>query len=514
MTIKFEIKQMLILLISVLANSYLLAQEAQSVNPHGKLSIDINCSSCHNAEAWSPAKQNMDFDHDSQTNFALIGKHGITDCESCHLELDFTEPSIFGEGCETCHVDVHQGTFSQTCTDCHNQENFTDVDGMFIHTMTNFPLTGAHQQIECQTCHVDQSQGHFTNLDFECIDCHEQDYEAAETVNHVDGAYPLTCEDCHTTLAWQPAFFDHVTASQGFRLLGSHELVDCASCHIFPSNDLIFNPSIDEDCYACHAEDYEDEHGGTGFPTDCLACHNVNNWDGTDFEHTDISNGFELLGAHRKTDCNGCHTPDFGLVFTPPPVDQNDCFSCHADDYADEHAGSGFPTDCQTCHNVNDWEDATFEHSSASGGFELLGAHNQSDCSSCHASDLSLVFNPPPADQNDCYTCHVEDYEAEHAGTGFPTDCQSCHNVDNWEEATFDDHDKLYFPIFSGEHRGEWNNDCQSCHIVPTDFSQFECITCHEHRESEVNDEHDEVSGYIYLSTACFSCHPDGKGDD
>jgi hypothetical protein len=595
MTNRFHIVTLGLFIAVIATAGEVYGQDAQSasVNPHGNLSIDISCSDCHTSESWVPAKEVMDFNHDTQTTFALIGKHALTNCENCHLDLKFTEPTIIGEGCESCHVDVHQGEFSQQCSDCHNQENFADVDGIFIHNRTTFQLTGAHLQIECETCHVDQSMGHFTNLETECIDCHQEEYELAETVDHVESGFPLTCDDCHTTLAWQPAFFDHLTASDGFALIGAHSLVDCASCHILPSMDLVFNAASDQDCYACHMDDYLAEHQGSGFPTNCLACHSVNSWDDADFEHTEVSNGFELLGAHSKVDCDGCHSPGFGLVFSPPPEDQNDCYSCHTNDYEEEHGGSGFPTDCTLCHNVNDWDDAEeFDHASLSGGFELLGAHSTEVCSSCHTPDLGLVFNPPPSDQNDCFTCHADDYEEEHGGTGFPTDCLSCHNVnnwddadefdhaslsggfellgahstedcsschtpdfelvfspspvdqndcytchtddyeeehavagfptdclschtlDNWERGPFEEHDALYFPIFSGAHSGEWESDCRTCHITPVDFSLFECINCHEHERSQTDDDHSELSGYIYESTACYSCHPSGRSDD
>jgi hypothetical protein len=30
-----------------------------------------------------------------------------------------------------------------------------------------------------------------------------------------------------------------------------------------------------------------------------------------------------------------------------------------------------------------------------------------------------------------------------------------------------------------------------------------------------MDDEHDDVGGYVYESTACYTCHPDGEeGDD
>jgi hypothetical protein len=311
-------------ILTLLISPVLKAQQSVTQNPHGNLSIDISCESCHTSDSWVPVKKTMDFDHEKQTGFALLGKHSIVDCQSCHFKLDFTEPDIIGAGCESCHVDVHQGAFSKTCTSCHNQERFTDVDGLFIHATTSFPLTGAHMQIECQSCHTNQQNGHFTSLDTECYDCHASDYDRAETLDHNENGFPFNCEQCHTTIAWQPAFFDHITESGGFALLGAHTMVDCASCHNIPSMEPKFAAANDQDCYACHSKEYQNEHGGSGFPTDCQACHSVNTWDDPNFNHAKASQGFELLGSHKKVDCQSCHTPDYGIVFNPPPLNQDD----------------------------------------------------------------------------------------------------------------------------------------------------------------------------------------------
>jgi hypothetical protein len=74
--------------------------------------------------------------------------------------------------------------------------------------------------------------------------------------------------------------------------------------------------------------------------------------------------------------------------------------------------------------------------------------------------------------------------------------------------STFD-HDDLFFPIYSGKHDGEWD-ECSDCHTEPTNYSVFSCITCHEHNQSEMDNEHREVSGYVYDSDACYNCHPNG----
>ncbi len=39
----------------------------------------------------------------------------------------------------------------------------------------------------------------------------------------------------------------------------------------------------------------------------------------------------------------------------------------------------------------------------------------------------------------------------------------------------------------------------------------FSCINCHEHRKSKMDDEHKNVPGYLYESTKCYQCHPNGS---
>src|SRR5690606_36088173 len=126
---------------------------------------------------------------------------------------------------------------------------------------------------------------------------------------------------------------------------------------------------------------------------------------------------------------------------------------------------------------------------------------------SCDACDIppdnALRFSATR--QNDCVGCHRSYYDREHTGTGFPITCTDCHDDRTWRGATFD-HDP-FFPIYSGEHRGEWNR-CQDCHQAPGDFCTFTCLTCHS--RSEMDDEHEDERGYVYESVQCLACHPRG----
>lgn len=74
------------------------------------------------------------------------------------------------------------------------------------------------------------------------------------------------------------------------------------------------------------------------------------------------------------------------------------------------------------------------------------------------------------------------------------------------EGATFD-HDARFFQINSGKHRSEWS-DCGTCQVVSGDFSQFTCLSCHEHNRTKMDDTHRNKQGYQCLSTECLRCHP------
>ncbi|MDF1839438.1 MAG: hypothetical protein P1V35_16340, partial [Planctomycetota bacterium] len=40
------------------------------------------------------------------------------------------------------------------------------------------------------------------------------------------------------------------------------------------------------------------------------------------------------------------------------------------------------------------------------------------------------------------------------------------------------------------------------------------CTHCHDHRESEMDDKHEDENGYVWLTSACYSCHSNGEADD
>ena len=233
----------------------------------------------------------------------------------------------------------------------------------------------------------------------------------------------------------------------------------------------------------------------------CEHCHTPQGWSPLrkplPFDHGKET-GFPLIASHRKADCTGCHRDlRFAYVATA-------CADCHQD----VHRGV-VGADCSRCHTPHGWDarQRVFEIHNASL-LPLTGAHATLDCESCHRGQAPLEFAATPVD---CFSCHRQDYQQarpDHVRLGFPRTCESCHDTTDFANANFEQHDRL-FPINSGPHRGVWGA-CSDCH-TNNNFQTFSCLGCHEHRRSEMDDEHDRVPGYRYESRACLSCHPMGR---
>jgi len=323
-------------------------------------------------------------------------------------------------------------------------------------------------------------------------------------------AFKIDCRQCHTSEGWgiDAAFwktaspdgprFDH--SKTNFELNGQHKKVDCRYCH----ESLIFSETSAA-CISCHTDVHQQTVG-----TDCMRCHDSNNWLIDDITELHQSNGFPLLGIHRQVDCRDCHFSESDLRFDRIG---NQCVDCHLDKYkattAPNHLAAGYSTDCFDCHDftIQDWH---WQAGAANHLFcPLTGGHLINDCVRCHAGG---VFTNTPTD---CYACHQSNYVAttspNHPIAGFSTDCKICHTTEpGWDAGNFKQHDQAYFPIFNGRHENAWSQ-CSECHTTPNDYKAFSCIDCHEHKNAgSLANKHDNVGGYGFFSTACYSCHPKG----
>ncbi len=242
----------------------------------------------------------------------------------------------------------------------------------------------------------------------------------------------------------------------------------------------------------------ENPHGKLKF--NCETCHTVESFKDMSFDHT--LTGYDLQDRHQSADCKGCHdVSDFTKV-------KSNCLSCHNDIH---QAKMG--NDCQDCHTTRGWEQFDIEAMHLNTNFPLSGKHTLVDCQGCHTTMPSGDFS---FNTTRCIKCHQSDYlgvnSPNHVSNGFSTDCESCHQMDLWRPAYFDNHDIL-FPIFSGEHKNEWD-DCRSCHNNPTSYQEFSCLNCHAHPQTKTDADHNGIGGYAYNSPDCYFCHPQGNAGD
>jgi len=315
----------------------------------------------------------------------------------------------------------------------------------------------------------------------------------------------VDCSACHTGDAWTPTRdpldFDH-DRQTGFALGGAHAEAECSTCHLSLRFDQPEGPGGGE-CSTCHV----DVHRGS-LGSDCASCHNNESFTSAPSLDQHALTRFPLTGGHEHVGCESCHLDDQGGQFSPLDTD---CVSCHEADYRAtqlvDHVASGFPTDCLQCHSVQAWRLApVFDHAAASNGFELLGAHDQVGCEGCHIRPGNeLRYHP--SGESDCVACHRTDYDREHQGSNFPTDCLQCHNRSTWDDADFD-HSLSSFPLV-GAHV---SLDCSECHgsanalLFRTPATPSDCVACHQ---KDYDGQH-RGSGF---ATTCLDCHTTSTWD-
>lgn len=409
----------------------------------------------------------------------------LTAC-ACALMAALQEPSRRGN--------LHGQSIQGACMRCHASGRFVPIreDADYDHANTGFPLEGMHAGIACRGCHIDLD---FSKIGSECADCH------ADIHRRQMGA---DCEECHSIRGWEHVRTGDTLHSNRFPLMGAHKAVGCESCHTGAAVGLF--RGLRTDCDFCHHADYVNavsvEHVSAGFPLECETCHSTDGWLAL-FDHGGFT-GFVLDGAHVPLGCEECHE---NFVFQGAPTD---CVGCHLEDYnattLPHHPTVGFSEDCALCHSTSSWLGAEYDHSATQ--FPLTGAHVGLACLDCHSSGQYAGL------PSDCYSCHSEDFNATvdpaHVAAGYSQDCTECHTTSTWIGATVT-HDG--FPIYTGKHAPLWTV-CSDCHTNSSNYSVFTCTTSACHPKVQADNQHREVSGYVFTSTACYDCHPRGVKDD
>ncbi len=312
---------------------------------HGELGSE--CGQCHTPRSF--IDQSMMVRAHQQTRFPLRGAHATVDCRACHQptaqsQIRFVNRSTV---CVDCHLPQYRATsdpdhaaggFPTNCEQCHATTVWQDA--RFNHDQSGFPLTGAHRAAFCRQCHAD---GIYHGKPATCVSCHQTDYDGVADPNHRQAQFATDCTQCHTTVAWNTASFNH--SGTAFPLTGAHAPLPCRACH----SDGVYagKPAT---CVSCHQKDYDltadPNHKGAGFPTDCTSCHNTIGWTGANFNHTQF---FPISGNHSAP-CATCHN-------VPSDYTQMTCLVCHEHSKAnmDSHHSavrnySYSSSACYSCH--------------------------------------------------------------------------------------------------------------------------------------------------------------------
>jgi hypothetical protein len=272
-----------------------------------------------------------------------------------------------------------------------------------------FPLSGKHASIQCAACHP---AGDYLGTPKDCTACHAKDKPAAH--------YPGVCSQCHNTVAWKPASFDHTGAKDctGCHTKdkpAKHFAGQCSLCHStiawLPAH---MNHTGLTDCVACHTKDKPANH----FPGQCSGCHTTTAWKPPVVNHSAFSNldcgvCHQPPANHFPLACGLCHhdtTNWKNVQFDHSNLGGLDCGACH------QPPANHLPPPCSRCHqDTTNWKNANFNHA-----FPLDHGGANSNCSVCHPSGLASWT---------CAACHANAaMDARHQQvSGYSRNCIQCH---------------------------------------------------------------------------------------
>jgi hypothetical protein len=526
-----------------------------TTNPnHVAAKFSPKCDQCHSFDSWLGAK----FDH-STTGFLLTNGHANLPCASCHINNNYNlqiAPTDCGNA--GCHLTTWQQTnnpphpkagptfAAANCSNCHNTTGWNNVT--FDHSTTGFLLTNGHANVPCVSCHISNNYNlQIVPTDCGNAGCHLTKWQQTTTPVHSTSGpafQPSNCANCHTTVGWDAASFDHSTT--GFALVGTHMSptpTPCASCHV--NNNYTLNSA---DCMGCHTADWQKtqtlggnvpNHVGASFPTSasaCASCHTITTWADGKFDHSTtgfpLTNSHQLAPAGKATSCASCHVNNNYSLTTAPTDCWNSGNGCHTNDYNTTnnptHSAAGAPfqaANCSTCHNTITWTTATFDHSVT--GWPLTGSHQYAPagkinaCTDCHINN-NYTFTTA---NTDCYGCHQTAWTStqtmggnvpNHVTAGFPTSqCSSCHDTINWVDGKFD-HSTTGFLLTNSHQMAPAGKvtACAQCHVndnYALKTQQNDCWNsgngCHTSDYNATNNPTHSSAGAPFAAANCSTCH-------
>jgi len=497
---------------------------------HGREYKGKPCESCHvehlggNAPVRWPGGDASKLDH-ALTGWILRGAHQKTPCAKCHSRVNERgHPTYLGapSACASCHKDVHDNRFGATCTGCHNESAWKELnlDG-FNHDRARFPLRGAHPKVPCAQCHADPPR--YVDLKFEaCTDCHKDPHQ---------GKLGAGCTNCHNETRWTIASFLQIgTKHPGTSLANGHAKVACRACH---DRGNLLPPSKGSECVSCHQPVHE-----APFGRGCATCHGSIQW--LDLPRA-IGLGahgktaYPLTGKHESVNCVNCHKADLPRDARYRKLAFGRCDNCHRDRHQGEFAKSDHG-ECNPCHNTAGFRPPLFAVAAhASTSFPLVGKHIASPCSSCHKQERPLLDLRVP--KQACADCHANPHGNQFAKEMSDGGCAHCHEPTGFKLPKIDHSiwpltgahatttcDGCHHPTAADRKAGQGASyrgvprACGGCHD-DAHFGQFrltapvrECDRCHTTTAFKIASfDHDAIAGWeltgAHVRTSCAKCH-------
>ncbi|SMF36384.1 cytochrome c3 family protein [Pseudobacteriovorax antillogorgiicola] len=499
-----------------------------------------NCAQCHNEFGW---KQNIQFNHNSQTIFPLEGKHLRNDCFQCHVTLKgqtkgktnerriYHFKSLTTKTCETCHKSPHSSAFHRRfkgvkCADCHTPRGWNIMAGAKgmpggdrrFHQNTRFPLTGKHTNQPCKSCHLvnGKERYKFPNADKGfCVNCHDSVHKKQFTPKFVR----MGCGECHTTMSFgkRKPFNHNIT---DFKITGQHKKFEknCSKCHVPTRAKLPTKPpktahkfkfkfAKNGYCENCHNNVHRKQFSPEFIRRSaCTDCHTTNSFTKRKpFNHDKTR--FKLTGRHAKVknNCFECHVKTNKKLPTKPPKvahkfqfpgeNRGFCDNCHKNEHRDMFRAKFYRKPCGECHKTSTFGDLKrFNHSETN--FALRYKHKKVECKECHTRTAKRFtqgrkarkgrYMFPDLKTRNCQVCHRD----PHKGTN-GTRCTKCHTEAGWKKA--DGFHKDF--TLEGVHLVL---GCDQCHIEEKVLrgSSEDCRVCHH--------EDDPHGGFL---NDCQDCH-------
>ncbi len=478
---------------------------------HSHLEGVSNCTQCH-----------------------ILGEKVSNDkCLNCHTELKertsqnkgyHSSIEVKGKECATCHSDHHGLSFQIIKMDANK----------FNHTLTGFPLAGAHVKKKCGDCHspkkisdskIKNKKFTFLGLKESCINCHDDYHKKTLSEN---------CANCHDANAFKPASkFNHTNAK--FKLSGKHVTVECIKCH---KVEIKEGKKLQEftglqygNCNGCHADVHKNQFG-----QNCTQCHSEESFhiikQANNFDHNKTK--FKLEGKHQGVECKLCHKGKYTT-----PIKHEKCTDCHKDFHNGQFAKNGLSPDCSVCHNHSGFVNFLYtrEQHNNDNKYKLEGKHMNVECKLCHK-----VKYTTPLKHEKCIDCHQDYHKSEFTKNGISPDCSSCHDLAGFKNFsyTLEQHNTSIF-VLQGAHIATPCSDCHKktvkwtfreigkrcvdCHtnihkdlINKKYYPENNCKSCHdENRWTEINFDHSQTNFKllgVHLSQPCRKCHFKEKTDD